>query len=1301
MRKITYAALLSITLIAGLVVLLLLQGRSKPELARGGDRSAALDDDSLDSSPDTPSLSPGEQLAQEVGDTRLTSAAIEGATLSGTVSDDLYNPLERARVFLLREQDPFAQFGGFGFRGGSDINRLMRERVLDRGAQSGNRGIVAETVTTGDGKYAFSIAAIPRGTYRVYADHDDYAANNERWTWAPESHVIDFRLASGEVITGIVLDRKDAPIAMATVEAFPEDTGRGGRGGFGRRGGRGGGRARVSRQSEARTTTDLEGRFRLTLASGSYRLQGSADGHTPDSVSDVDAGMRDIVIVLGPSKQLLGQVRDVDGTELRGVSVALYVGSSVGRDFGRGGGGRGRGDDTSSTESSESKASERAGRWRWFSSPIATEETDARGRFLFGDVPAERYALVAEKSGYVAAQAVGDLSEPDDNEGRPEKTSETAEIVLERGAVLSGLVKEEGGDPVRGAFVALGPDGGDRGRFGGRGFGRGRGPGDEQPDDALSEADPVMFFQLQDGTETDAEGRFAFDTLPKGTYSLSVESGEHPVYRLDELVLEKNEKLDIALEEGLTLRGKVTSSRNGTPIEGASLQFTLSRWNQRSAKSTEYGEYELDGFLASVIEEVRISAPGHSTTYFRQLEVGAGEQNFELAPAAEIGGQVVNARGEPVVRARVSLSPAIDVDPADLTGGFDFRDMFRQTARQRRQESTDVDGRFRFTDLNGGQVFHITVEHPEYLRLEAEDVGVEGGQIVDDLRLVMKMGARIDVLVQKPSGNPLPGARVDVSRLLTAAEREETERRRAEREANSEGNSDARREEGIRRMVERISRGDREVTRRRSRNAGPDGKAVFAGMTAGPYLVHVEARGYQHFYAQSPARDEEITLVVASLLPENVITGRVLSSLTGEPVSGAEVTGYRETPDRTQAAAVSRSEQENRWRTRQESSGTRSSADGSFRLGGLAASTYTLRVRARGFVESRQERVQVNRDVDLAIDPLGGLAGWVRALETGLPITAFRLRLREKETSAADETAQGDPREFGQGRGRGGFDRGRFGDRWRSFEDAEGAFLVDNLQPGAYDLEVVAEGFTGSRSTVKIQSGATTEGIVVSLEEGLSVSGTVMGKGTSTPLAGAAVYLLPLVTEQAVGDEEARRDRGPGGRRGMDRQRRGGDRSRQPSPEEEAKLAFAALERTGARSQGQTTTADGAFKIPEVPEGRYELVVDHESYVPLRRIVDVTNLALTDYLLQMDPGENLSGTVTLEGHESGGGCTVIVQTADGYSKRTETDAKGRYRLTGLVPGQYTLVVRRGDEVIVQGRAVTVAAKKSNRFDYRP
>ena len=170
--------------------------------------------------------------------------SLTGPTLSGIVLDDYAMPLSGATVALVRESSTRSPFD----RMRSGDRTAMMAMIMDR--QGGvhdskqrellRRNLVARVATDSEGRFAFAIDALPKGEYRVLAQHTSFAADSESWSWSPESSVIDFQLGPGSAISGIVVDENNRPIARAYVSASQDRDG--GRGGFGRGGiGRGGG----------------------------------------------------------------------------------------------------------------------------------------------------------------------------------------------------------------------------------------------------------------------------------------------------------------------------------------------------------------------------------------------------------------------------------------------------------------------------------------------------------------------------------------------------------------------------------------------------------------------------------------------------------------------------------------------------------------------------------------------------------------------------------------------------------------------------------------------------------------------------------------------------------------------------------------------------------------------------------------------------------------------------------------------------------------------------------------------------
>jgi protocatechuate 3,4-dioxygenase beta subunit len=1290
----------------------------------------------------------------------VSEAELAGASLSGAVIDDFHAPIAGVRIALVRRSGGAALFGRGGAREGR--GRGGRERLYDLIAAREAAAprpplpqgeLVAETQTDDEGRYAFAIAAIPPGTYRVLAQKEGYGSEGEDWSWEPESSVIDFQLGGGEVIAGIVVDAGEAPIVKAVVVAFPEraDAERFGPGGRqGRDGGRGGARrggsawrGGDSNSIAAQAETDGDGRFVLHVPSGVFRVAAQATAFRAGSESNVESGTHDLVLALEASAAVLGKVIDAGGQPIAGIAVELNESGLFARASPeperRGGGDSGERGERSERgrDARERTTMERGGPGggfrRWFSAPDAAAVTDARGEFRFEDVKTRRFSLLAHGPGYVEGQLSGEV--PDD------AASQSVTLTLEAAAVLSGTVRDHRGQAVAGAFVAVGSQrdappgrgGGRRGRdrqgeeggraaagVEGRAEGQAERGGQGRDQRQASLPEPVSLLAIRAGARTDSDGNFAIDTIPSGQYALSVESEKHPVFRLEPVAVEKKAHLDIELEEGLTLRGRVLSQRSGAAVSRAEMRFSVDGRNERLVRSGEDGAYEVAGLAASVIEEVRVHAPGHSTAYFPDVVIDGGRRDFSLEPAAEVSGQVLDGAGQAVAKARVALSPILaamdEADPEAADERQLIRDAFRDAMRRSAQARTDAEGGFRFTDVAGGRAYRLSVEHPDYQRLDVEKLDVGAGAQIEGLRLVLAMGARIEVAVQGPDGLAVPGASVRVE----LQEPIDGEREAAPADSGPRGPESARRRDAAN-PLGRFGRGQRRESRQRSKLTGPDGRALFAGMLEGPYRIRIESKGFQNAYLETWAAAESTSQVVAALAAEHVLEGRVLA-LGGTAIDGARLLAVRETPDPLAASAAEsgrragfggrggRGGPEGAGRARGETASGRSRPDGSFRLGQLAASTYTLRVSARGFAELRLEGVPVDRPLELALEPLGAIAGRVVSLETGLPIPSFQVQVRavreprpEAGTPRAERGASASAAGGGFG-GRGAEARGggfgeRGGGRGRSFRSPDGSFVLEGLEQGSYAVEVTAEGFTGARVPAAVAAGAVTP-LLVSLEEGLSVHGVVVERATNAPVPGAAVYLLAVEAPERIGGAADRREGRPSGRPGAQQRFQGaaGRRQRPSSSDERASAAFAALEQAKNGAAVQRAGDDGSFKLAELALGRYLLVVEHEAFLPASREIELANGRLSDYVMALDAGERLSGTITLENGAAAAGLAVLVQSSLGYTRRAQTDAAGNYAVGGLIAGIHSVSVLRESQLLTTLSAEVQSGK--NTLDYR-
>ena len=441
-----------------------------------------------------------------------------------------------------------------------------------------------------------------------------------------------------------------------------------------------------------------------------------------------------------------------------------------------------------------------------------------------------------------------------------------------------------------------------------------------------------------------------------------------------------------------------------------------------------------------------------------------------------------------------------------------------------------------------------------------------------------------------------------------------------------------------------------------------------------------------------------------TLLPENVITGLV-TDLVGNPIEGARIRVGKERED-----------------GEREGSEARSAADGSFQVGNLGVGAYSVRAERRGYVEQAIEEVAVNSNIKIEMVALGEIAGQVISAQTQLPIPEYYLVVRSRREAGqrggeneggdrGDRGGRGD-RDRG-GRGRGGEEQREGGGRVRRVKDPEGRFEVDDLAPGAYTVEVIASGYTGQRVEADVVSGPAEKEIIISLEEGLSVTGEVLDR-SGQPVAGARVFLL--AREQAAGGESRGgrdRERGRGGadesreqlreriQQARDSGRGGrGGAGRERQDDKTQKEAAALLAGIGGDEQNSIESDDdGYFQMKEVPEGSYNLLVHHDSFLPhVARVSVREDRGVRPETVRLDPGETVTGKVSYEeGRAAAAGVTLIFTDQQGLNKLVRTDDRGRYSATGFMAGTYGVRVRAGNSSIPP--QTFNVSRGSNKFDY--
>ena len=1218
----------------------------------------------------------GKSSSEKTGeeeDAAAAGAQLSGALLYGTVLDLEGNPIPAARV-LLRATG--------SWEGMEDADRytMFRERILGRESVPVRGGASNRTETDASGKYAFALSAIKPGRYDILTSASGFAPGSQRWKWASESVKVDFQLGLGEVIKGIVRSPEGAPVEGAVVTAA-KAAGRGW----------GGGRGPGGTGSVDETLSDANGLFSLNVYAGEFDVRGNSAGYSTGAVDAVASGSVDIELMLEKGRGVGGLVMDASNNPLAGVKLSLYENRMGG--FGRGRGGPPR------------------GIMRLFSSPLAVSESGSDGRFIFSDMEDGSFRIMAEKEAFVTTEVTGELKE--------EAEKAEVSISMAAGKVISGIVKTADGTTMPGAFVVIareerrdegderrdrgrGGRGGDRGR-GGRGDDRGgRDSGDEEgkektPEELEKERqreeerlrEPVSVYRSSLALETGADGTFVADTLSEGSYTLSVQGEYFVPHRIRDinLVEEDRAELEIVVDPGLQLKGEVVSSVDSAPVPNANV---ILRWrdDRRVIPVDSKGVFVVGGLVPGKIGELQIDAKGYSMLHVDDIELASKpdvqDVKVQLVPTGKISGLVVDASGAPIPRARIRVYDA--VEELEKIEGESDGDRRRREDDRRRQERnrgrrmvdtrSNAEGVFVLNEVNPGYL-RLRAEHSAYKDLRSEAFNLEPGEHADDLALTLVTGGRLLVLVTNAAGEKMPGVRV-----VTRLDPEEEEGAEEEERGGGRGRGPGPR-----------GRGERE--RYDMRTSNREGLAIFGGIDGGKYRISVNHGGHQPFIAFTNVVEDKDSPFNVALLPENVITG-VVTDLQGAPLEGVRVRARKQRED-----------------GEREESEARSAADGSFRVGNLGIGTYTVRAERRGYVERSLEDIAVNSNIEIPMVALGEIVGQVVSSETQLPVTEFYVAVNPRGGAAAE--VQGGGEDPGGRGGRGGGDRGgRGGDRGRGdrgrvkrFNDAEGRFEIDDLSPGAYTVEVVAPGYTGQRVETDVFAGRSDREMIITMDEGLSVTGEVLDR-SSQPVAGASIYLLARAEPQ--GDASGRRERGDAGdRREELRERlqqaregarggRGGGRERQD--EKSQKEAAALIAGLGANESNVIESDDdGYFKLGEVPEGTYNLVVYHDAFLPyVSRVSIRESRGIRPETVRLDPGETVSGKVSYqEGRETPAGVTLIFTDQQGLNKMVNTDERGRYSATGFMSGTYSVRARLGDSRTAP--QTFSVGRGANKFDY--
>lgn len=268
-------------------------------------------------------------------------------------------------------------------------------------------------------------------------------------------------------------------------------------------------------------------------------------------------------------------------------------------------------------------------------------------------------------------------------------------IVLSPGVIFTGRIVDADGTPIAGADL-----------------------------DFSSAADGLEWagLGLQIQTSSEATGRFRFEHVGKGAYSLRViHPGFAPVFREGTVGTPPRGVFDLgdlALEPGAIIEGLVTDLR-GKPIEGAQVVLPARRLRM-SARPEEPAVTGADGvFRFADLEggqrfDLSVHKPGYMPASVPGIEAPTKEPlRIELRPARSLSGRVLDSERKPVAGAQVAQ---IELQKT----GFGNYGSFDRSARGVRGVGrTDQEGRFVLSELDPGPL-RLEVAAPGFRTTELD-----------------------------------------------------------------------------------------------------------------------------------------------------------------------------------------------------------------------------------------------------------------------------------------------------------------------------------------------------------------------------------------------------------------------------------------------------------------------------------------------------------------------------------------------------------------------------------------------------
>ena len=497
--------------------------------------------------------------------------------------------------------------------------------------------------------------------------------------------------------------------------------------------------------------------------------------------------------------------------------------------------------------------------------------------------------------------------------------------------------------------------------------------------------------------------------------------------------------------------------------------------------------------------------------------------------ANELTGTVQDPKGKPLANVEVLLTTV-------STGGLFFVDDPHDRSKDV-PGKTDKAGRFSFRNLAPRASYTLVCSHPDFSRKEIQTIPVDQEGVYEEPPITLNEGAQLKGYVKDEQGNPVPGAELSLDGMLYAASPEAAPDR-MKRTTNAEGwyaftnvakgqrtmainakgfgklsvnNLAFEKDEQITRDVilktaemirgRVIAAGNVGIPKARVMALGitntaqtgraevltdEKGEFLFEDLAPGEYNVIANAKGYR--FERALRVKTNTADVVIEGLKEASVCGKVLDGASGQPMTSFTC---RMRFSYGPGVATAPTQMQTNF----------NDANGEFCLEGVPQGEYVVEAWAPGYAPSFSNQVQIVPSksvagVTIRLNRGGSIRGRIVASD-GKPIGKARVITRPNDWTD-DEFTQTLANEYPSN---------TTSAEVRTADD--GTFVMLNLSPDSYQLQIQAAGFTSQvRHDVNVPDNGEANIGDVKITHGGTLRGTLYdpaGKG----IVGGAIHMRP------------------------------------------------------------------------------------------------------------------------------------------------------------------------------------------------